>query len=566
MNKHKEYFNRLAAEWENMIDDTHRACLQGIIDELGISLGAQVLDVGSGTGVLLPILLNAVGPGGKIVALDIADKMLEQARMRYQDPRLHFVVGDAACSGLPLESFDEIICNSCFPHFQDKAAALQELASLLKPGGRLVICHTQGREEINHLHHSIGGLVARDMLPTALDMVQMLSGAGLIGISISDAERYLLSCYKAISNSKADITGLSILPTTSGHAAAISMDKAPLAEDKRLNNLSGNIQEALIIYQSLVAGIFESLGEQSKSAFDLAREGGQDPDRLLLLLDALAALNLLEKEGYLYRNSPLAQNYLYSQSPYFMGDLLELQLAPQRRLTWDNLGQWLKGETIVPNRFDDPEKAFNPAFIRAMAQSALNRNGFSQCIRIISTHHCFADSRRLLDLGGGHGLYAIALKQLQPELKIRVFDFPHVETVARTYAEQYGVKLDFVGGNFHYDDIPGNQDIILAFDMLYPARHLAYLVLFKTFMALKPGGYLFFRHWMLNPARIYPRRAALFALQSRLGNPNAHVPTENEARAMLTGLGFTIEAAHYINDSDSTLLIVKKPVKRYRSG
>ncbi|MGS0765507.1 methyltransferase domain-containing protein [Syntrophomonas curvata] len=551
MSRHKEHFNQLAAGWEEMISDKTRECLRDIVHELNITPGAAVLDVGSGTGVLLPMLLDAVASGGKVVALDIAENMLEQARLRYQDTRLDFVVGDAVNPGLPRHSFDEIICNSCFPHFRDKAAALRQLAALLKPGGRLVICHTQSREAINHLHRSLGGLVAEDTLPDDSEMVWMISKAGLTDIKISDGEKYLLSCWKPLKNREDGS------PETSNEYS-IALNNGTGADAAHLSRLSRNLQEAIIIYQAFAAGIFERLGKQTKRADELAQEGEQDVERLVLFLDALAALGLLNKEGCCYRNSDFSLNYLWPDSPRYMGDLLALQLAPERRQAWDKLVYWLKGETIAPNRFERPTDAFNPSFIKAMAQSALNQKDLDTCVKIVSGHPCFNRCQQLLDLGGGHGLYAIALKQLNPHMKAQVFDFPHVEAVARSYAREYGVELDFIGGNFHHDKIPGHQDIVLAFDMLYPAGRQVYAILNKIYHALKPGGYLFTRHWLLDRTRTRPERAALFALQSRLGNPDAHVPTQEEMKSMLINLGFNIEAVHFVDGSASTMLVACK--------
>lgn len=548
--RHQDYFNQLAANWEEMINDKTRECLQDIIKEIKISPGANVLDVGSGTGVLLPMLLNAVGPDGNVVALDIAEKMLEQARSRYTDYRLRFVVGDAANPGLPRNSYDEIICNSCFPHFQDKAAVLCQLASLLKPGGRLIICHTESREAINHMHRSISGIVAEDMLPDDMDMILLVNKAGLTNIRISDGKRYLLTCWKPAQKSEGTIS------TASEKDLAVS--KHSCSDIALLfSRLSHNMQEAIIIYQAFTAGIFERLWEHGKRFDELAQEG-EDSERLVLLLDALAALGFINKQACYYSNSAFSLNYLCSNSSNYMGDLIQLQLSPERRQAWDKLGDWLKGETIMPNRFEQPTDAFNPSFIKAMAQSALTQKDFSTCVRIVSNHPRFNNCENLLDLGGGHGLYAIALKQLRPHLNAQVYDFPHVETVARNYARQYETELGFVAGNFHYDEIPGNQDIILAFDMLYPARHQVNKVLNKIYQALEPGGYLFTRHWLLDQSRTRPEKAALFALQSRLGNPDAHVPTYEEMKSMLVSLGFNIEAAHFINDSGSTMLVACK--------
>lgn len=91
---------------------------------------------------------------------------------------------------------------------------------------------------------------------------------------------------------------------------------------------------------------------------------------------------------------------------------------------------------------------------------------------MVAGHPAFEKAQRLLDLGGGHGLYAIALRRLKPTLVATVFDLPHVEAVTREYASRYRVPVDFYGGDFYSDELPGEQDIILAFDVFYgtPAK------------------------------------------------------------------------------------------------
>lgn len=532
MNLQAEYFNQRAADWEQMIEDETRQCLARIVNELEIQPGARVLDVGCGTGVLLPLLLEAVGESGRVVALDIADKMLEEAGRLHQDPRLEFVHADAACSGLPRESFDEIVCNSCFPHFQDKPLVLASLCRLLKSGGRLVICHTQNRAEINSMHRGIGGMVAGDRLPEDQVMREWLKQAGFESICIRDNERYLVCCRRPL--------------------------EAYAQSSSRLTDLSTRLQEILLLYEAFAAGIFEVLGSRQLSAGDLAAEQGLEESRLTLLLDALVSIDLLEKEGLRYLNSPLARRHLCSDSSDYMGDILQLQLAPERRQNWDKVGPWLKGETVMPNPFTEPAAVFNPSFIRAMAQSAQVQKDFQQSMDIVSAHPVFKNSQRLLDLGGGHGLYSIALQQKRTGLQACVFDLPHLEPITADFARQHSTNLNFHGGNFHHDEIPGGQDIILAFDMLYPARDQVGKVLKKVYAALNPGGYLFTRHWMLNPERTWPSRAAMFALHTRFSNPDAHVPTEEEMRQLISEAGFEVEAAYCLEESRATMMVARR--------
>lgn len=189
---HREYFNQLAGRWDKMTLEETRARLPQMIDYLVIKPGDTILDVGGGTGILLPLLYNAVGDRGKIVSLDIAEEMLKQSRDNGYPNNIYYIHADVAAIPLSGEAFNLVICYSCFPHFPDKLKALAEMARVLRNRGRLVICHTASREAINELHKSIGNVVENDTIPDEATMRKMLAASGLKHIEIRDeAHRYL---------------------------------------------------------------------------------------------------------------------------------------------------------------------------------------------------------------------------------------------------------------------------------------------------------------------------------------------------------------------------------------
>ncbi|MGB9792707.1 MAG: class I SAM-dependent methyltransferase [Thermacetogeniaceae bacterium] len=194
---HRNYFNEKAAVWDSLIDEVTVSRLARIVEKLGIKAGSTVLDAGSGTGVLIPFLRQAVGREGRIVALDFAEEMLRRAREKHGDENITYIVGDLARTPFLDCVFDEIICNSCFPHLQDKPAAAKEMLRILKPGGRVTVCHTMGREMVNALHRSLGGVVGNDLLPDEAEARRIFEEAGFICVEISDSpEEYLLTAYK----------------------------------------------------------------------------------------------------------------------------------------------------------------------------------------------------------------------------------------------------------------------------------------------------------------------------------------------------------------------------------
>jgi ubiquinone/menaquinone biosynthesis C-methylase UbiE len=92
----RAFFDRAAATWDALETDEVRGRLAEIVAGLGIAAGAQVLDVGCGTGILFPLLMAAVGDRGCVVGLDVSRAMLQRAAAKGADSRLPLLVqGDA---------------------------------------------------------------------------------------------------------------------------------------------------------------------------------------------------------------------------------------------------------------------------------------------------------------------------------------------------------------------------------------------------------------------------------------------------------------------------------------
>jgi ubiquinone/menaquinone biosynthesis C-methylase UbiE len=190
----KEYFDRRASSWDEMLKYGEKISqLTEIVNGFGLAEGHSVLDIGTGTGILLPLLRKAIRTEGKLIAIDFSFKMLEAAKHR-QGPVENILI-NATVESLPLQSdlFDRIICFSAFPHFHNKARALLEMVRVLKSGGYLFIAHLKSVEELNQFHRHLGGPIGHDFLPTPKRLQNLMKESGLCGVSIINQPGKFLS-------------------------------------------------------------------------------------------------------------------------------------------------------------------------------------------------------------------------------------------------------------------------------------------------------------------------------------------------------------------------------------
>jgi len=86
----------------------------------------------------------------------------------------------------PLERFDRVFCFHSFPHFRDQARALKNMGGLLKPGGKLIILHLAGSDEVNDFHGRLSHPICHDHIPPKNVWMDMLASARLRMESFTD--------------------------------------------------------------------------------------------------------------------------------------------------------------------------------------------------------------------------------------------------------------------------------------------------------------------------------------------------------------------------------------------
>lgn len=173
MNPKRAYFNDLAPRWDELPrPENAPALIQRFVERGGDPSARRILDVGCGTGILLPSLLETHRSAACIVELDFAEEMLQENARRHADPRIVRVGADAQALPFRNACFDLVLCFGVLPHLCATGTALRKLLRVMLPGGSISVGHLMNSAELNDFHQSLGEPVAHDRLPP----VQSLAG------------------------------------------------------------------------------------------------------------------------------------------------------------------------------------------------------------------------------------------------------------------------------------------------------------------------------------------------------------------------------------------------------
>ncbi|MFZ0390028.1 MAG: methyltransferase, partial [Calditrichia bacterium] len=174
-------------------------------------------------------------------------------------------------------------------------------------------------------------------------------------------------------------------------------------------------------------------------------------------------------------------------------------------------------------------------FIQAMAYR--EKQTASELVKLVP----LKDHTRLLDLGGGPGLFAAAFAEKYPNLQATVFDVPESEPIASEYFRQSTAasRLQFKGGDFFEDSIGDGYSYIFISSIIHifnPDRNLSLLK--KCYQALQEGGKIIIREVLLNASKTQPQRGTLFAVNMLVNTEGGNAYPAEEIMTWLQEAGF----------------------------
>lgn len=172
-----QFFDAIASVWDKKESKSTPDKIRGLLDMVGVREGMSVLDLGTGTGVLLPELALRVGASGRILAVDGSGGMLAEARRKNGSLiNVDFLELDFESGDIP-GRYDLVILYCVYPHLSDPVGTLHKImAHNLNSQGRVVIGFPADERFINSIHADRD--VESDLLPDAPGLVERLRRFG----------------------------------------------------------------------------------------------------------------------------------------------------------------------------------------------------------------------------------------------------------------------------------------------------------------------------------------------------------------------------------------------------
>jgi len=319
---------------------------------------------------------------------------------------------------------------------------------------------------------------------------------------------------------------------------------------------SGHV-EARIVQVAARLGIFEALEEKSLDASQIASSIHTEPRATLLLLNALAALGLLEKKAEQFSLSPIASTYLVPSSPKYFGGMILFESSLWD--CWGSLEKALRSGKPVrsPDMYQtDPEET--ERFIEAM-DSLVNARGDAE---ILLESLNLTEVRELLDVGSGPGTYPISFCRRYPDLRATIFDLPGTMKVTERFVRAAGLegRIRLLAGDYRVDPIPGTCQMIFLSNIIHTesseenARLMA-----RLYPCLKPGGRIVIKDHILREDLTGPPVGAIFSLLMLLTTERGRCYSFEEVKGWLEAAGFgQIHEIHLPLPLTSSLVIGQK--------
>jgi acetylserotonin N-methyltransferase len=304
-----------------------------------------------------------------------------------------------------------------------------------------------------------------------------------------------------------------------------------------------------VMFTALTFGIFDLVDDSPADAASVAAAINADPSSVERLLEACAALGLLQRHNERFTNTPLAATYLTAAGPQSLAGYIRYSDQVLYRM-WEHFDDAVReGTPRWQQTFQLPAGAIFDGFFRtpeAMRTFLLGMHGFGMLASpAVVRAFDLGRFRRMADLGGATGHLVAAACERYPQMEGVLFDLPNVipfaqEMFAKDMLAQSpaGARVECIAGDFFSDPLPPADLYALGRILHDWAPPKISRLLAKIVEALPPGGGLLIAEKLFDDDHLGPVHVHMQSL-------NMLVCTEGRERSLaeyshlLRGAGFS---------------------------
>ncbi|MEI7981230.1 MAG: class I SAM-dependent methyltransferase [Bacteroidota bacterium] len=303
----------------------------------------------------------------------------------------------------------------------------------------------------------------------------------------------------------------------------------------KLMELINGFRVSRIILTAYELGIFNFLKGKPSPSVEVARLLGSHPRATDRLMNALVALGLLKKSEGLFSNTGFSERCLVSGSPEFLDGISHVAHLWH---TWNTLTPAVAAGTsvIMDESIGERSEEWRESFIAAMHQRGI------QQAREVAAVLSLPSQGKILDVGGGSGVFAFSFIHAKPELQAVVFDLPNIIPITQRYIQSAGLEnfVTTMEGDYLEDDFGHDYQLVFMSAIIHinsPEENER--LIRRGADALRKGGQLVILDHVMNSDRTEPAIGAIFAINMLVGTDHGDTYTINEISSWMEMAGLT---------------------------
>ncbi len=302
--------------------------------------------------------------------------------------------------------------------------------------------------------------------------------------------------------------------------------------------------------------LFTTLADGPLTGEALRAKLGLQPRGTTDWLDALVSLHMLERDGYLYANTPATDLYLDRAKPTYVGGMVVGMAADTSH--WDSLTAALRtGRPQIGGDQDYLDQYHDPALFTEFMHSM---TGLSMgAAQAIAEKFPWQRYRTVIDIGAAEGCVPVQLALRHPQLTGGGFDLPIVQPAFEAYVDTHGLtgRLRFYPGDFFTDPLPSADVLVMGHVLHNWSLQQKVELLGKAYRALPDGGALIVYESVIDDDRRANTFGLLLSVGMLLVTHGGFGYTGAQCRSWMSAIGFRDSYLEPLVGPDSMIVGLK---------